>query len=67
MIALVAAVTARQLRSVHVWQVRATYRGAVTIVYESTDVRVFNQVTRALRRAIEDATPAPTGRDLAIA
>jgi hypothetical protein len=67
MIALLVAVTARQLRRVHMWQVHATYRGAVTVIYQSTDERVFNQVTRALMRAIEDGRPIPTGRDLAIA
>jgi len=67
MIALLVAVTARQLRRVHMWQVHATYRGVVTVIYQSTDERVFNQVTRALMRAIEDGRPIPTGRDLAIA
>jgi hypothetical protein len=66
MITLVAAVTTRQLRTVRVWQVRAIYRGALTVIYQSPDARVFNQVTRALRRAIEDTRPTPTGRDLAI-
>jgi hypothetical protein len=47
--------------------VHATYRGVVTVIYQSTDERVFNQVTRALMRAIEDGRPIPTGRDLAIA
>ncbi|HET6529639.1 MAG TPA: DUF6232 family protein [Actinoplanes sp.] len=67
MITLIVAVTARQLHTVRVWQIQATYRGVVTVLYQSPDERVFNQVTRALRRAIEDATPTPTGRDLAIA
>lgn len=63
----VVAVTARRLRTVRMWQVRATYHGVVTMIYESPDARVFNQVTRALRRAIEDGRPAQTGRDLAVA
>ena len=67
MVVLLVAVTARQLRRVHMWQVHATYRGVVTVIYQSTDERVFNQVTRALLRAIEDGRPTPTGRDLAIA
>ena len=66
-VTLLAAVTARQLRTVHMWRLQATYRGQLTIIYESTDERVFNQVTRALRRAVEDASPTPTGRDLVIA
>jgi len=61
------AVIARKLRTVHMWQLRASHRGVMTIIYQSTDVRVFNQVARALRRAIEDERPAPTGRDLVIA
>lgn len=33
----------------------ATYRGTGVALYASTDERVFNQVSRALRRAIEDS------------
>jgi hypothetical protein len=33
----------------------ATYRGTGTALYTSTDERVFNQVSRALRRAIEES------------
>lgn len=39
------------------WELRATYRGAAVVLFYSSDERVFNQVTRALRRAIEDAHP----------
>ncbi|MFI5894314.1 DUF6232 family protein [Actinoplanes sp. NPDC051513] len=35
------------------WELRATYRGREVTLYASTDARVFNQVGRALRRAIE--------------
>ncbi|GIE98285.1 DUF6232 family protein [Paractinoplanes rishiriensis] len=35
-------------------ELRATYRGRETTLYSSTDERVFNQVSRALRRALED-------------
>lgn len=42
------------------WELRATYRGAEVMLYFSSDERVFNQVTRALRRAIEDAHPTAT-------
>jgi len=52
LIAATVAVTTRQ-RTVRVWQVRATYQGIDVIVYSSADARVFNQVTRALRRALE--------------
>lgn len=49
------------------WELWATYRGADVLLYSSTDERVFNQVSRALRRAIEDARPPATWRDLAAA
>ena len=38
------------------WELHATYRGSEVILFAGTDVRVFNQVTRALRRAIEEWT-----------
>ncbi|GID92245.1 DUF6232 family protein [Amorphoplanes digitatis] len=37
------------------WMLRAAYRGDEVTLYSSVDPRVFNQVTRALRRAMEDA------------
>ncbi len=49
------------------WELRATYRGAAVTLYSSSDQRVFNQVTRALRRAIEDAHPPATWTDLRVA
>jgi hypothetical protein len=48
-------------------ELRAAYRGVEVVLYSSTDERVFNQVTRALRRAIEDAHPPATWTDLAVA
>jgi hypothetical protein len=51
----VAAATYRRRR--RLWEMHALYRGAEVILYASTDVRIFNQVARALRRAIEDAGP----------
>jgi hypothetical protein len=42
------------------WELRATYRGYEVMLYASSDVRVFNQVARALRRAVEDCRPAGT-------
>jgi hypothetical protein len=42
------------------WEMRANYRGLEVVLYASSDVRVFNQVARALRRAVEDARP-PAG------
>ena len=60
-------VTARQLRTVRLWQVHGAFQGIYVVLYESTDERVFNQVTRALRRAIEGCDPSPAGRDLVTA
>jgi len=40
------------------WELRANYRGQEVVLYSSPDARVFNQVARALRRAVEDAHPA---------
>jgi hypothetical protein len=47
-------------------ELRATYRDREVTIYTSTDARVFNQVARALRRAMENARP-PTwdGREAA--
>jgi hypothetical protein len=42
------------------WEMRATYRGYEVVLYASSDVRVFNQVARALRRSVEDCRP-PAG------
>jgi transcriptional regulator with XRE-family HTH domain len=37
------------------WELRANYRGLEVVLYASSDVRVFNQVARALRGAREAA------------
>jgi hypothetical protein len=39
------------------WELRATYRDRPVSLYASTDARVFHQVSRALRRAIENDRP----------
>lgn len=49
------------------WELHATYRGAEVVLYVCDDVQRFNQVTRALRRAIEDARPPERGLHLAMA
>ncbi|MEV6600314.1 DUF6232 family protein [Actinoplanes sp. NPDC051346] len=49
------------------WLLQATYRGQTVELYASTDARVFNQVSRALRRAIEDARPPSSWDDFAAA
>jgi hypothetical protein len=37
------------------WELCGMYRGMDVVLYVSTDVRVLNQVSRALQRAMEDA------------
>jgi uncharacterized protein DUF6232 len=49
------------------WELHATYRGAEVIIYAATDARIFNQVSRALRRSMENARPPSNGLDLAAA
>ncbi|MET8147352.1 DUF6232 family protein [Actinoplanes sp. NPDC049668] len=65
-VALAAAVTTVVLggrRKVSRWEVQATYRGSRVTIYATADERVFNQVTRALSRAIRDArSPAAPHR-----
>ncbi|GAA2618702.1 DUF6232 family protein [Paractinoplanes durhamensis] len=39
------------------WALWADYRGRSIALYTSPDERVFNQVTRALRRALEEVEP----------
>jgi hypothetical protein len=52
--ALVAVVLiALRRRTGHAWEIRAKYRAQDVTVYTSRDPRIFNQVTRALRRTIE--------------
>ena len=40
-------------RGRHAWEIRARYRAQDVTIYTSADPRIFNQVTRALRRTIE--------------
>lgn len=48
-------------------ELRARYRGAEVLLYSSTDETRFNQVIRALRRAMEDERRARGGFGLAAA
>lgn len=66
-LAAAAAMVGQPRRTVYEWQVRATYRGAHVTVYASVDERVFNQVRRALQRAVEDARPTRADHGLAAA
>ncbi len=54
-------------RTTRLWHLLATYRGATVTVYSSSDVRVFNQVTRALRRSTENVHLNRRREDLAAA
>lgn len=47
------------------WELRATYQGRTAVLYTSCDVRAFNQVRRALMRAVEDSEPPTWGYELA--
>lgn len=49
------------------WELHAQYRGTAVVLYSSPDARVFNQVSRALRRAMEDRRPTAWGFGLAAA
>ncbi|GIE98286.1 DUF6232 family protein [Paractinoplanes rishiriensis] len=51
--ALMLAVLSLRRRGAHGWEIRARYRSQEVTIYTSTDPRIFNQVTRALRRTIE--------------
>ncbi|HEX8346214.1 MAG TPA: DUF6232 family protein [Actinoplanes sp.] len=51
----------------HAWELRATYRHADVLLYSSSDSRVFNQISRALQRSMEDAGPPSAWYDLAAA
>jgi hypothetical protein len=48
-------------------ELRADYRGSVVALYASADARVFNQVSRALLRAIENIPPPSEWNDAAVA
>ena len=54
--AAVTLATARR-RSVQQWELRAAYRAHEVTLYTTLEIRTFNQVTRALRRAVESAAP----------
>ena len=50
---IVLALVALRRRAGHAWEIRARYRSQDVTLYTARDPRVFNQVTRALRRTIE--------------
>jgi hypothetical protein len=53
-LAMLVAVCSRQMAGARIYRVVANLSGAPTTVFESRDFRVFNQVTRALRRSVEN-------------
>jgi hypothetical protein len=50
---VVVVLIALRRRSGQAWEIRARYRAEDITLYTSPDARIFNQVTRALRRTIE--------------
>ncbi|MFG1605519.1 DUF6232 family protein [Actinoplanes sp. NPDC049265] len=52
--AMLVAVRSRQILGAKNYRVVANLSGARATIYESRDVRVFHQVTRALRRSVEN-------------
>jgi hypothetical protein len=53
-VAIPGVVVATRLRpGPRMWELHASYRSAEVLLYASADTRVFNQVSRALRRAME--------------
>ena len=56
-------VTSGRRRAARTWRLQATYRGLSVTLYSSADLQRFNQVARALRRAIEvSRQDGPVGR-----
>lgn len=53
-VAAIGAVSTRRYRSTRSFRVVATVRGVRTIIFETREETVFNQVTRALSRAVDD-------------
>jgi len=56
-----------QRRSVHQWELRAVHQGREVTLYTTLEMRTFNQVTRALRRAVESAAAPHRGSPMAAA
>lgn len=67
LVPLICAVPPMVRRGGRGWELHAIYRGSDVVLYSSFDERQFNQVKRALRRAIENARPPERGLDLAVA
>jgi hypothetical protein len=59
---VVLAFAARRRGGGHAWEIRARYRAQEVTLYTSADRRIFNQVTRALRRTIERRAQRPAVR-----
>jgi hypothetical protein len=54
-------------RTARMWHLLASYHGGMVTIYSSSDERVFNQVTRALRRSTENLGRSRSREDLAAA
>lgn len=66
-LAMTVALRTRRSRGTRTFRVVATVNGIRTMIYEARDLRVFNQVTRALRRSVEDDRRSHAGYGLAAA
>lgn len=65
--AMLAAVCMRQSSGARTYRIVATVGGSRTTIFESRDLRVFNQVTRALKRSLENHRGDPADYGLAAA
>ena len=54
-------------RGAHQWELRAAYQSREVVLYTTLEIRTFNQVARALRRAIESAGRARRHHPMAAA
>jgi len=52
-VAAMVAVSTRRFRDTRSYRVVATVQGVRTVIFEARELRVFNQVTRALSRAVD--------------
>ncbi|MFI5494376.1 DUF6232 family protein [Actinoplanes sp. NPDC051859] len=64
---LAGSVAATRRRGTRLWYLQAHLRGERVTIYSAADARVFNQVARALRRAVEDSRHPRDLRGLVVA
>ncbi|GGQ69805.1 DUF6232 family protein [Couchioplanes azureus] len=64
---LAGTLAANRRRATRSWYLQAYRNGGRVTLYSAVDARVFNQVTRALRRAVEDSRRPRDVRGLVVA